>query len=87
MQMIDVGLIYEQVRDYLRQNFLFGADVSDLDDSASLIEQGVVDGTGVLELVLFVEETYGLTVEEQDLVPEHFDSVNNIVAYVAERLG
>lgn len=85
----DVGytaLIREQVRDFIANNFLFGANPAQIDDAHSLLAQGIVDQTGVLELVLFVEETYGVNVEPADLGPEHFDSVDTIVAYVARRL-
>lgn len=85
-QTIDTALIREQIRDYITQNFLFDGTPAQLDDSASLLEQGIVDTTGVLELVLFVEETYGFNVGQIDLLPENFDSVDNLVRYVARRL-
>ena len=84
---LNVNLIREQIRDYIARNFLFGSDASTLDDGASLVEQGIVDDTGVLELVLFVEETYGVQATEDELLPENFDSVDNIVEYVATKLG
>jgi acyl carrier protein len=84
---LDVNLIREQIRDYIARNFLFGSDASALDDGASLVEQGIVDDTGVLELVLFVEETYGVQATEDELLPENFDSVDNIVEYVAGKLA
>ncbi len=85
-QTIDTALIREQIRDYITQNFLFGGTPTQLDDSASLLEQGIVDTTGVLELVLFVEETYAFHVDQNDLLPENFDSVDNLVSYVAHHL-
>ncbi len=83
---VDVELLRAQVRDFIEQNFLFGADESSLDDTAPLIEQGILDATGVVELVLFLEETYGIVVAESELEPEHFESVDAIVAYVAAKL-
>lgn len=80
-------IIREQIRDFLQQNFLYAGDAHRLDDDASLIESGVIDSTGVLELVLFVEETYRIQVEQEDLQPENFDSVRSVVEYVAARLG
>ncbi len=85
-QTIDTALIREQIRDYITQNFLFNSAPTQLDDSASLLEQGIVDTTGVLELVLFVEETYAFNVAQNDLLPENFDSVDNLVNYVARHL-
>lgn len=87
MQAVDVALIQDQIRDFIQQNFLFAGDVSRLDDDASFLEQGIVDSTGILELVLFCEDTYGFSVAHADLLPENFDSVANLSAYVARRLA
>lgn len=87
VDVIDVALIRDQIRDFIQQNFLFDGDVSRLDDDASFLEQGIVDSTGILELVLFCEETYGFSVDHADLLPENFDSVRNLTAYVERRLA
>lgn len=87
VNVIDMALIRDQIRDFIQQNFLFGGDLSRLDDTTSLLEQGIVDSTGILELVLFCEETYGFGVESADLLPENFDSVRSISSYVARRLS
>jgi acyl carrier protein len=84
---IDVQAIREQVRDFIQTNFLYDGDSSQIDDYSSLLEQGIVDSTGVLELVLFAEETYGLTVDTGDLLPENLDSVDNLANYIARRLA
>jgi acyl carrier protein len=80
-----IALVREQVREFVRTNFLFNSATPVSDDS-SLMEQGIVDETGVLELVMFVEETYGIQVDEADLIPENFDSIDRISSYIAERL-
>ncbi len=85
-EMVAVDVVREQIRDFLTVNFLYGEDTP-LDDNASLMAQGVLDSTGVLELVLFVEETYGISVDEDDLQPEHFDSIASLTRYVGERIG
>ena len=82
---VDSNLIREQVRDFIRTNFLYDNAVS-FEDSASLSELGILDETGALELVMFVEETYGLVVEDADLLPENFDTVTNVAAFVVNRL-
>ena len=87
VSVIDVALIRDQIRDFIQQNFLFDGDVSRLDDDASFLEHGIVDSTGLLELVLFCEETFGITVDNADLLPENFDSARNLTTYVARRLG
>jgi acyl carrier protein len=84
---VDVDLLRAQIRDYIQQNFLFGDDDSSLDDAAPLMERGILDATGVVELVLFLEETYGIAVSESELEPEHFETVDAIVAFVAGKLA
>lgn len=78
--------IQAQVHQFIMQNFLFDGVSPQIDDDASLLERGIVDATGVLELMLFVEDSYGLHVSEADLAPENFDTVSNIARYVARHL-
>lgn len=86
MEAVDVALIRDQIRDFIQQNFLFDGDASRLDADASFLEHGIVDSTGILELVLFCEEAYAFSVDHADLLPENFDSISNLSAYVARRL-
>jgi acyl carrier protein len=79
--------ITEHIRDYIIHNFLFDDAESMLPDEASLIHNGIIDSTGVLDLIVFVEDAFNLTVGEEDLVPENFDSVKNMAQYVARRVG
>jgi len=76
--------IEQLVRDYIVQNFLLGQE-SGLDSSDSLLEGGVIDSTGVLELVMFLEKTFGVEVVDEDLVPENLDSISSIVAFVEQK--
>ena len=87
VDVVDAQVIREQIRDFIRTNFLVAADAPAINDDVSLIEQDIVDQTGILELVLFVEETYGISVPEDDLIPEHFDTVTSLTTYVADRLA
>lgn len=77
--------IKPRVRDYILQNLLFSDDPTELPDDASLLDRGIIDSTGVLEVVMFIEETFGLHVKASDMLPENFDSVNAIVAFVARQ--
>jgi len=85
MQRMD-RIISEQIRNFIHQNFLFGRGF-DLGDSDSFLENSVIDSTGVLELVAFLEETYGITVENEELIPENLDSLENVTAYVSRKVG
>jgi acyl carrier protein len=79
--------IEAKIRAYILDNFLFTDDQSQLQDDASFLEDGIVDSTGVLELVMFVEENFGVTVEDEDIVPENFDSVMQLGRYIRQKTG
>jgi len=74
----------EQVRDFLMSNF-YVPETTVLNANDSLLEQGVIDSTGVLEVIGFIEETFGITVEDSELLPENLDSIEGIVRYVARK--
>lgn len=74
-----------ELRAFLAENFLLGDDIQGLASSASLIDAGLIDSTGVLELVGFLEETYGIRIVDHELVPENLDSIENIVRFVGEK--
>lgn len=73
-----------RIRDFLASNFYFDESQS-LRDDASLLDQGVIDSTGVLEVVGFIEETFGVTVEDDELLPENLDSVQGIANYISRK--
>jgi acyl carrier protein len=77
--------VEKQIKQYVAENFLFSDDGYQLSEDASFLEEGIVDSTGVLELVMFVEETFNITVEDEDIVPENFDSVSCLAAYVRRK--
>ena len=69
-----------KVRSFVTTNF-YVADPAKLADDASLLDAGIVDSTGVLEVVQFLESEFGLTVEDQEIVPENVDSISRIAAF------
>ena len=75
----------ETIRSFIVDNFLFG-DGSQLTDNTSFLEEGIVDSTGILELVSFLEETYGIVVEDDELIPDNMDSINRIDCYLTKKL-
>ncbi len=77
--------VKEQIKQYIAENFLFSSNGFDMDDDESFLEAGVVDSLGVVELVTFVEETYNFEVPDDDIVPDNFDSVDNLAAYISRR--
>ncbi|MFT3762459.1 MAG: acyl carrier protein [Pseudoxanthomonas sp.] len=72
-----------QVRHYILENLMFSDDPSQLPDDASLLDRGIIDSTGVLEVVMFIEEAFEVKVRDSDLLPENFDSVARIADFVA----
>ena len=74
-----------QIRSFIFENFLFDADESSLGNDDSFLEQGIIDATGVLELVEWLEETFSLKVQDEELVPENLDSVNKLSAFIAQK--
>jgi acyl carrier protein len=76
--------IRNQVREFVVRHFLFGEE-NGMQDHSSLLEQGVVDSTGVLELVAFLESSYGLRIADDELVPDNLDSIERIVQFVQRK--
>lgn len=74
--------IRDEVRSFIINRFLFG-DGEKIADSTSLLEQHVVDSTGVMEIVAFIEKTFGIQVEDYELIPENLDSIEEISKFVA----
>jgi len=75
-----------KVREFVVENFLFG-DGETLRDDTSFMEDGIIDSTGILELVFFLEETFGFSVEDDELVPENMDSLQNIARFVDRKIN
>jgi acyl carrier protein len=74
-----------EIKDFIVTNFLFGQSADALKDDQSFLETGVIDSTGLLELVSFVEERYGISVADKELVPENLDSLRNISQFVTRK--
>lgn len=75
----------ESVRRYILEAYLFTDDQSLLNDDESLLSRGILDSTGILELVMFLEEQIGVSVLDEELLPENFDSVNNLVKFIQSK--
>ena len=73
--------IKEQVRSFLTTNF-YVADPDSLKDDVSLLDRGIIDSTGVLEVIFFVEDTFGIKVEDSEMLPENLDSIERIANFV-----
>ncbi len=74
-----------EIRRFVVDNFLFGQDDGRLGRDDSFLATGTIDSTGVLELVSFLERTYGITIEDDELVPENLDSIARLADFVARK--
>ena len=75
-----------KIKDFIVDNFLFG-NSDNLSDETSFLEEGIIDSTGVLELITFLEEEFSIQVDDEELIPENLDSINNVTAFLKKKLG
>ena len=73
------------IRHYIMENLLFTEDESILQDSGSFLDGGIIDSTGVMEIILFIEETFGIKVNDDEMLPANLDSVDNLAAFVQRK--
>ena len=76
----------EEVKGFIVENFLYGEE-REMDEDASFLATGIVDSTGILELVSFLEETYGVSIADDELVPENLDSLKNVEIFLDRKIG
>lgn len=74
-----------RVRAFIRSNFWFGDDSADFSDTQSLLDAGLIDSTGILELVGFIESEFHISVADADIVPENLDSISSIADYITHK--
>ena len=79
--------IAREIKEFVVANFLFGQEGSGLSDQQSFLETGIIDSTGVLELVAFVEQRYGISVGDRELLPENLDSIHNLTGFIGRKLA
>ena len=74
----------EPIRRFLAERFLFDPDAS-IDVRSSLLGEGILDSTGAMDLVLFVEEEFGVGFADEELIPANLDSIERVVAFIARK--
>jgi acyl carrier protein len=74
--------IKADIRGFIENNFMMGRDPKDLTESGSLLEMNIIDSTGVLELVSFLEENFNITIEDDELVPENLDTIDRMANFI-----
>ena len=77
--------IENKVREFISNNFLLHDDNIELNPQASLLEEGIIDSTGVLELVSFIETEFNIQIGEDEIIPENLDSIENVVNFIRRK--
>lgn len=74
------------IKKFIIENFLFG-DEKQIEEDTSFIESGIIDSTGILELITFLEETYKITIKDEEFIPENLDSLKNITRFLERKIN
>lgn len=77
--------LHETIRAFVVETFLFG-DENGLKNENSFLEEGIIDSTGIMELVAYLEENFAITIEDEELIPENLDSIDNVTAFLEKKL-
>lgn len=75
------------VRLFIIENFLFGDESAMVADDVSMMNAGVLDSTGIMEILAYLEETYSILVEDEELTPENFDTVSGLASLIERKSG
>jgi acyl carrier protein len=84
---MNIDDINEIMRRYITESFLPQAGLETFDDADSFMEKGIIDSTGVLELLQFIEGEFGIKVEDEEVIPSNLDTLQNLTRYVQRKLG
>ncbi|MCK6567135.1 MAG: acyl carrier protein [Anaerolineales bacterium] len=79
--------IENKIRKFLSENFILSEQANQLSPSDSFLEKGIIDSTGILELVFFVEDQFNVQIDTAEVLPENFDSIDNLSAYIRRKQG
>ena len=77
--------IENTIRKYVLENYLFTEDENELNNDDSFLQKGILDSTGILEIINLIEDEFKVKVDDDEMIPENLDSVNNIVAFVGSK--
>ena len=79
--------IVKEIRSFINDAFLFGQGGDQIANDDSFLERGIIDSTGVLELVSFLEEKYPIQIADNELIPDNLDSINSLVGFLERKLA
>ena len=81
---MQTATIAQQIRSFIQETFLFG-QADNLRDGDSFLESGIIDSTGILQLIAFLQDAYGVRVEDEEAIPDNLDSIDRIVVYLRRK--
>lgn len=84
---INLEQIIKIIRNYLFENYLFGYNENEFNNNSSFLKLGVIDSTGILELILFIESQFGIEIKDEEILPENLDSINCISNLVYKKIN
>ncbi|MBW1687135.1 MAG: acyl carrier protein [Deltaproteobacteria bacterium] len=74
-----------QIRDFIRENFVLAQDEQGFSEHDSFLDSGLIDSTGILELIAFVEESFDIEILDEEMVPENLDSISNVANFIRSK--
>lgn len=77
----------KQLQEYIIENFMYSADSDELTSELNLLDAGIIDSTGVLEIVGFIEESFEIQVDDEEMIPDHFQSISAMATYIKRKQG
>jgi acyl carrier protein len=83
---METKTIAKEVREYVIESFLLGEEEGELSDDDSFLETGLIDSTGILELIEFLEERYEIGIEDEEMIPENLDSIDRVAQFVRAKI-
>ena len=83
---MDENEIRKRIHEYMLETFFFGDEAEEFSIEDSFLDTGLIDSTGILELIQFLEETFDFEVEDEEMIPENLDSIRRATAYVGRKL-
>lgn len=87
MPALDQKTAKSELKEFIIDSFMFGQEDQTFSDSDSFMEKGIIDSTGVLELTSFIEETYEIVIEDDEMTPGNLDSIDNLVQFISKKIG
>jgi len=87
MANIDLAALRDKLRAFILETYLFGDESEPFGNADSFMDKGIIDSTGVLELVSFLERNFGVTVNDEEMIPANLDSIDNLTAFIQKKSG